>query len=112
MGTYRWCLPNNGMLCSDIDDLRDVIREVKPLTAQWRQLCNQLGIKENSLDVVEHNYPRDADMCLYKALVEWLKQNYDHQRHGKPSWRKLAEVIWSLDRALFQTVTEAHFNTD
>lgn len=85
--------------------------EIKVLASSWRILCSSLGIKESSLEVVEHNYPRDADMCLYKALVEWLKLNYDHRRYGSPSWRKLAEVIWSLDGALFQAIVEAHVAT-
>lgn len=85
--------------------------EVKPLAASWRLLCNRLGIKESSLEVIAHNYPRNANMCLQQALVEWLKWNYEYWRHGKPSWRKLAEAIWSLDRALFDTVVEAHLQS-
>lgn len=96
---------------ADIDDLGDVLSEIKPLASSWRGLSAVLGIKEHDLKAIEYNNPRDADMCLHMALVEWLKQNYDSWRHGKPSWKKLVEVIWSFDAALFQTIVEAHIQS-
>ncbi len=84
-----------------IDDLKDVLDAVKTLSSQWSLLATMVGVKQSSLDIIKHNHPGDAKMCLYEALGEWLKLNYDHQRHGRPSWRKLAEAVKSLDYRLF-----------
>ena len=69
-----------------IDDLGD---DPEHLASKWRRLCTK---KEN---VIECNNP-DVGGCLHKALGEWLWLNYDHQKHGRPSWRRLAVAVSSL----------------
>ena len=91
-----------------IDDLGDVLDAVETLSSEWRLLSTKLRIKESTLDVIERNYPTNVQTCLYKALGEWLRLNYDHQRHGRPSWRRLAEAMRSLDYGLFEKITEMY----
>ena len=88
----------------------DVLDAVETLSAQWRLLSTKLRLKESTLDIIERNYPTDVQTCLYKALGEWLRLNYDHQRHGRPSWRKLVEAVRSLDCALSERIAIAHKN--
>ena len=57
----------------DIDDLGDVLDEVKTLSAKWKLLSTYLHLREDSLEVIEQNNPRDAISCLCEALAEWLK---------------------------------------
>ena len=77
---------------------------VEPLASKWRRLSTQLHLKERTLDVIEHSNPGSVYVCLLKALREWLRLNYDHQRHGRPSWRRLAEAVSSLDYGLSQMI--------
>jgi len=93
-----------------VDDLRNVLNAVEPLSARWRLLSSKLGLPESALDVIECDHPGDAKTCLYKALGEWLRQNYDHQRHGRPSWRRLAEAVCTLDYGLFEKIAKAHMH--
>ena len=86
------------------DDLGDVLDAVEPLSSDWRRLCTKLRLKESTLDVIEHNNRGNAGACLHKALGEWLRLNFDHQRHGRPSWRRLAEAVSSLDYALSEKI--------
>ena len=81
---------------------------VESLASKWRRLCTKLRLKESILDVIEHNNPGDVDDCLHRALGEWLKLNYDHQKHGRPSWRRLAEAVSSLDYALSEKIAMMH----
>ena len=90
------------------DDLGDVLDAVEPLASKWRIFSTKLRLKESTLDVIESNNPADVVVCLHKALGEWLKLNYDHQRHGRPSWRRLAEAVSSLDYALSEKIATAH----
>ncbi len=82
----------------------DVLDAVEALSAQWRLLSIKLRIKESTLDIIERNYPTDVQTCLYKALGEWLRLNYDHQRHGRPSCRRLAGAVRSLDYRLSEKI--------
>jgi len=34
--------------------------------------------------------------------------NYDHGRHGRPSWRKLAKAVKSLDYTIFERIAKDH----
>ena len=86
----------------------DVEKTVEPLASKWRRLSTKLYLKDSTLDVIEHNNPGDVVDCLHKALVEWLKLNYDHQRHGRPSWRMLAEAVISMDNKLFEKISKEH----
>ena len=96
-------------MCIDIDDdLGDVLDTVEPLSAKWRLLSTKLRLKESALDVIEHNHPGDARTCLYMALGEWLRLNYDIQKHGRPSWRRLAEAVRNLDFGLFEKIVKTH----
>lgn len=65
----------------------------------------KLHITESSL---EQNNPRDVRLCLYKAIGEWLNLNYNHQRHGRPSWRRLAEAVRTLNYAIFETIIKKY----
>lgn len=91
-----------------VDDLGDVLETVETLSAKWRLLSVKLGIKESSLNTIHQNNAGDVESCLYKALVEWLKMNYDHQRHGRPSWRRLAEAVRRLDYTVFEDIVKEH----
>ena len=92
------------LLFTGIDDLLDA---VEIISSQWSLLCTKLGVKQSSLDLIKRNHPGDAKMGLYEALGEWLRLNYDHQRHGRPSWRRLAEAVSSLDYGLFEKICDA-----
>ena len=92
----------------ECNDLGDVVDEVESLSTQWRRLSAKLRLKEDTLNVIEYENPGDAGACLRKALEEWLKLNYDRQRHGRPSWRRLAEAVSKLDYALSEKIATAH----
>ena len=95
---------------TDIDDLGDVLDAVESLSSQWKRLSTKLRIRSSSLDTIQQNHPGDADMCLYEAMEEWLKMNYDHQRRGRPSWRRLVEAVKSLDCGLSQRIVDTHIS--
>ena len=92
----------------DIEDLSDVLKAVQTLAAKWKLLSTNLGMKQETIELIQHNNSRDAMMCLLEALAEWLKLNYTYQRHGKPSWRKLAEAVKSLNYVAFEAIVKAH----
>ena len=99
---------NESPIIIGLDDLGDVLDAVETLSPQWRFLSTKLRIRETSLDLIEHNHPGDAKTCLHKALGEWLRWNYDHEKHRRPSWRRLAEAVKSLNCELFEKIAETH----
>ena len=96
------------MCWTGVDDDTDVLNAVESISSKWRLLFSKLGIRRSTLERIKHDHPGDAKMCLYDALGEWLSMNYDHQRHGRPSWRKLAEAVRTEDYALFERIVKSH----
>ena len=70
-------------------------------------LATKLGLRYSVLERIESDH-QGVIMRLFQALLQWLKLNYDHDRHGKPSWRRLAEAVKPLDHALFEKIANKY----
>ena len=82
---------------------------VDDLSAKWKSFSLRLGLRLPVLDRIEQNYPKDIQGCLMEALGEWLKLNYDHNKRGKPSWRRLAEAARKLGfYSTFEAIVKEH----
>ena len=81
---------------------------VKAFSAQWRDFCTMLHLKDENLAAIASDNPGNSLSCLREAMRDWLKMNYDYKRHGKPSWRKLAEAAKSLDEAVYERIANEH----
>lgn len=74
--------------------MRDLLLELSPVVDRWRSLGLTLGLKQSTLDVLmQQNGPKGLDQLLSDVLMEWLKGNYNVERFGWPSWRRLAEAV-------------------
>ena len=88
------------------EHLADVKCELGPF-ARWKLLGLNLGISSNSLEVIENDYRRTDDQ-LEAALLQWLKRNYDLDKYGLPSWRRLVEAVKPINHALALTIQDRH----
>ena len=68
-------------------DVEDYL--VTRLATQWRQLGEQLNIDQNSLDILQHNYPNDCEECCSRMLADWLDQN----THENTTWGTLIDAF-------------------
>ena len=48
---------------------------VTRFATQWRQLGYLLNIDQNSLDILQHDYPNDCKECCSRMLDDWLQEN-------------------------------------
>ncbi len=74
------------------------------VTKKWRTLATRLRLKDSSMNTIETNNEKDVVRCLRLALTDWLKLNYNYRKHGRPSWKKLAEAIMPLDGNIFEKI--------
>ena len=78
--------------CLEEDDLLSVYREVLDLAINWMDVGLVLGLRHTDLsDISTTNREKPKD-CLKEALARWLKQDYDIDRNGLPTWKKMVEV--------------------
>lgn len=76
----------------DIDDLATLRGELEDVRVRWKDIGIHLGIRIVDLEVIEKEVSVSMEQ-LTKMLTIWLNLNYNFTRHGKPSWRKLVEVV-------------------
>ena len=97
-----------------IDDLIDVKSELFPVADRWKNIGLALRLAPGQLNVIEADI-RNTEDCLTKTLELWLKQNYDTNQWGPPSWTLLASVVrdpvGGNDHALAKKITEKHVTT-
>ena len=92
---------------ADEEDLTEVLNEVEEISAKWKVLGTKLGIKSGTKEAIKKDNDTSLE-CLIEMLTVWLKLNYDYKCHRKPSWRKLAEAVRSLDGCLFEKIMKNH----
>ena len=73
-------------------------------TRRWRTLATNLRLKDSTMNTIEKNDNNDVVRCLQLALMDWLKLNYNYEKNGKPSWKKLAEAMRPLDGNIFEKI--------
>ena len=74
------------------DDLLSVYREVLDLAINWMDVGLVLGLRHTDLKEISTTCRENPKKCLKEALAQWLKQKYDVDRNGLPTWKKLVEV--------------------
>lgn len=95
--------------CAELDDdLTEVIDAMQSIAAHWRKLALRLHLKDDAMEVIQANYPRDTERCLIEAIKEWLRKNYSFTKHGRPSWQKLVMAAYKVDKALALTIAKEH----
>ena len=95
------------LLFQGIDDIGDIFDEVEKLSPKWKLLTTKLRLRNHVVENIQENCS-DVMSRLDEALKEWLKLNYNHQKYGRPSWRRLAEAVRSLDYGLFEEIARNH----
>ena len=61
------------------------------------ELGLMLGLKKNTLDVIEANNPRDVSHCLIECLFKWLERADDVDSKGGATWDSLSTGLRSIN---------------
>ena len=89
-------------------DWNIVIMECRSLAANWEQLSGYIGLFFDLIDSIKGNHPSNNSGCWNEALKQWIKQNYETETFGKPSWRTLLKAVALVDKRLFKKSAADH----
>ncbi len=89
-------------LSEDIADIMEMLADFD--TGRWRTLATNLRLKDSSMNTIKADNSNDVVRCLQLALTDWLKLNYNYEKNGKPSWKKLAKAMRPLDGNIFEKI--------
>ena len=87
-----------------MDNVKTELKQFKK--SDWREFGLKAGLSYNTLDEIQANQTKVKDRfeeCLYC----WLRREDKVDDKGKPSWRRLVEILKELgDRALADTIRQ------
>ena len=83
--------------------------ECKSLAAKWEQLSTYLGLSCDVIDNIKGS--GDNYHCWSEALKHWIRQNYNTDTFGRPSWRSLLKAVAEVDKRLFESLAVKHSQT-
>lgn len=81
------------LLFTEEDDFYEVRKKLTPVTDKWKSVGAGLRIKPSKLKEIGAAHPGDPAECLSDVVTVWLNKDYNWQKFGEPTWRRIVEVI-------------------
>ena len=78
------------------------------MTAGCYQLGMALGLLPWKLEIIRERNPNNIRQAFDEMLLAWLRWEYDYEKHGPPTWRKLVEAVNQDNRALAVDIAKKH----
>ena len=80
---------------ADEDHLTDTMEEVVDIKSVCFALGRSLRLRNDDLEAIRKKYPSESDheQALNDVLLLWLKNKYNVENFGPPTWRMLVEAI-------------------
>ncbi len=93
----------------DEDTIVDIIEMLEHFDIRkLRTLATNLGLEDSSMNTIMRENSNSFVIILQNALTEWLQLNYDYEKNGKPSWRKLAKAVRPLNGNIFEKIVSMY----
>ena len=96
-------------LFAEESDWNSVVKECKSLSAKWEKLSIYLGLPPDEIDTIKRDH-HDAQDRWNQALLVWIRQCYNTNKYGKPSWRTLLRAIAEENKNLFEKLSQNHLS--
>ena len=77
----------------DISDLNELLPLLHEYTVHWKQLGLLLELDYPTLEIIQHNYPRNVESCLRDCLAKWLEKA---DGVVKVTWDSLSKAVNSM----------------
>ncbi len=77
------------------DDFREVYAELWTIKANYYQLGIMLGLPPGELQTIRQANCQNIAQAFTEVLLAWLRQQYNVERYGLPTWQRLMEAVAS-----------------
>ena len=85
------------------------------IKAGYYQLGIELGLPPRELEAIRKTHSQDVAQALTQVLLIWLRQQYNVEKFGYPTWQRLREAVDSPsggnNHALAEKIAEKHLTS-
>ena len=85
---------------------------VLKVAARFNHFGRALGLNASDITEIQQTFPHNRQDGLEQVINLWLQQNYNFDKYGVPSWRKLVVAVESQsggkNRALAKKIAAEH----
>ena len=67
-----------------------------------------MGLSPKTVRAIDMKNPNDSETSWKEALMHWILQKYDTEKHGLPSWKILLKAVSRMDEPLFEKLAKEH----
>ena len=94
------------------DDFREVHIQAVNVHFCYYQLGTYLGLPQREVEGVRMTYNTNINQAFIEVLLAWLRQRYNVEKYGPPTWRRLVEAVdnpaGGNNHALAKTIADHH----
>ena len=76
------------------NDTREVLEVLGPVAIRWKWIGIVLNLSISNMEIIEEENT-STDEKLHNMILLWLKQCYDTEKYGLPTWLALIEAVRS-----------------
>ena len=91
MSYKHWCLLTP-LQYTDEQDLIEVIEALDGVESKYYSIGLALRLRASDLDNIRANHGRNVREAMEQVLKSWLNLNYNDEKFGMPTWRKVVEA--------------------
>ena len=91
MSYKHWCLLTP-LQYTDEQDLIEVIEALDGVESKYYSIGLALRLRASDLDNIRANHGRIVREAMEQVLKSWLNLNYNDEKFGMPTWRKVVEA--------------------
>ena len=93
------------------EGFHDIFEETKTLKAKYYEFGIHLGLPPHELDTIREQFPHGIAQAFAQVLLLWLRQSYNVERYGPPTWQALVKAVEQENRALAKTIAAKYLCT-
>ena len=70
-----------------------------------------LGLPPGELEAIRKAHSQDMEVALIQVLLLWLRQRYNVEKFGRPTWQKLKEAVDRENHALAEKIAKKYLTS-
>lgn len=76
------------------EDHFEVMSLLISVVSRWKHIGGALRIRQDVLEAIQQSYgDRDQSEAMSQVISKWLRQTYNVEKFGKPSWKMLNKAV-------------------